>query len=72
MIDVGLLADALLERMQVDTPVQWMTIAEAAEHMRCSDKWIRERLGEIPHVRVDKKLLFNRRELDSWLTNHRR
>lgn len=71
-IDVNALADALAERLLQPETTQWMTIAEAAEHMRCSDKWIRGRLDEIPHVKVDGKLLFRRDELDSFLTNHRR
>lgn len=70
-IDVNALADAIAERLQT-TSSQWMTVAEAAEHVRCHHEWIRNRLDEIPHVRVDGKILIDRQELDTWLTNHRR
>jgi hypothetical protein len=40
--------------------------------MRGSESWLRGRLDEVPHVRPGGKLLFNRYELDQWLTGHRR
>lgn len=70
-IDVAALADAIVERMGAPERTEWITVNEAAEHLRCSDKWIRERLGEIPHVRIDGKLLFARQELDSWANRYR-
>lgn len=50
----------------------WMTVAEAAEYMRASESWVRARLHDIPHVKVDGKTLINRRELDLWLQGHSR
>jgi excisionase family DNA binding protein len=71
-IDIDALAVAIAERMPSSEGQRWFTLVEAAEYMRVSESWLRERLGEVPHVRPGAKLLFSRRELDSWLTGHRR
>lgn len=70
-VDYEALADELAKRLEPNgTP--WMTVAEAAEYLRASESWVRARLHEIPHCKPDGKTLLHRRELDSWLTNHRR
>ena len=71
-IDYELLAGELAKRIELEQVSGWMTVAEAAEYMRASESWVRARLHEIPHVKVDGKTLLNRREVDSWLINHRR
>ena len=72
-IDIDALAAAIAERLPSAEGQAWFSLSEAAEYMRVSESWLRQRLGEVPHVRPGQKLLFNRRELDSWLiTNHRR
>lgn len=71
-IDYEALADELAKRLEPHgTP--WMTVEEAAEYLRASKSWVRARLYEIPHRKVDGKILIHRRELDDWVnTNHRR
>lgn len=69
-VDVNALAEALAERLEHGRP--WLTLEEAADYMRFSKTWVRQRLGEIPHARVDGKLLFSRDDLDSYITSHRR
>ena len=52
---------------------EWLTITEAARHIRMSVAFIRKnvRLRSIPHTRVGSKALrFNREALDSWLTSN--
>lgn len=71
-LDYEALADELAKRIESQGS-PWMTVAEAAEYLRASERWVRERLHEIPHCKVDGKTLLHRHELDSWLTtNHRR
>lgn len=70
-IDYEALAGELAKHLEPQgTP--WMTVEEAAEYLRASKSWVRARLYEIPHHKVDGKILIHRHELDSWLTNHRR
>jgi excisionase family DNA binding protein len=51
----------------------WMNVATAAVYL----DWPRQRLykltaqGGIPHYKQDGRLLFNRQELDRWLTGFR-
>lgn len=68
-IDYEQLAASLAKRLEPQgTP--WMTVAEAAEYLRASQRWVRDRLREIPHVKVDGKTLIHRREVDQWLAEH--
>jgi excisionase family DNA binding protein len=72
-INVDKLAAAIAEKLELERAGSpWLRILEAAEYMHVSERWIREHIGEIPHVRVDgRRLLFNRRELDDWLRRQR-
>ena len=51
----------------------WMSVATAAAYL----DWPRQRLykltaqGAIPHYKQDGRLLFNRQELDQWLSGFR-
>lgn len=50
----------------------WLTIKEAARHIRMSEAFIRKnvRLRTIPHTRIGSKALrFSREALDLWLAS---
>ncbi len=50
----------------------YLNLAQAAEYLAMSTRTIRDRLDEIPHRRVGKKmLLFKKSELDTWLDQYR-
>lgn len=71
-VDLDKLAEAVAERLE---PAQtWLTVNEAAEHLRLSAKQVRRLAGdEFPVYRPEGgRMLFNRQELDSWVTSHRR
>lgn len=70
-IDYEALAGELAKHLEPQGS-PWMTVAEAAEYLRASERWVRDRLYEIPHCKVDGKTLLNRHDVDQWLTNHRR
>jgi hypothetical protein len=69
-IDIDALAEAIATRLEIATP--WMTVAEAAEYFRCSERWIRDRLYEIPHRRIDGRIVLHKAELNEWSTRYRR
>jgi hypothetical protein len=73
-VDIERLADVLAEKLAGRVPQApvWLTVAQAAEPICCSERWLRARLIEIPHIKVDGKVLLNRGELDGWLLAHRR
>jgi excisionase family DNA binding protein len=71
-IDIDALAAAIAERLPSSEPQRWFSLVEAAEYTRCSERFLHQRLDEIPHSRLGRKLLFDRQGLDSWLNNHRR
>lgn len=48
-----------------------MTLRETAEYLRASPRWVRDRLREIPHYKIDGKLIFKSREVDAWAERHR-
>lgn len=50
-----------------ETP--WMTIEEAADYLRCSLRFLREKAAnkEIPHTKFGGKALFNVQRIDEWL-----
>lgn len=70
-VDVDALAEAVAEKLQ--TP-QWLTVKEAAAHLRISERQMRNLAGgEIPAYRPEGgRMVLNRQELDSWVTNHRK
>ena len=70
--DLDALASALADRLQLSEPSPWMTTAEAADYMRVSVRWLRQHLGQVPHSKVEGRLFFSRRDLDTWLEGKRR
>lgn len=76
MIDIDAIVDAIadrvIERMPSGPVSPWLTTEEAAEYLRVSRTWLWERRDSVPLHKIDGKLFFNRNELDSWITNHRR
>ena len=46
-----------------------MTLAEAAEFLRISERtlWGRVKAGEVPHARIGAQYRFVRRQLAEWL-----
>ncbi len=50
---------------------RYMDKREAAEYTSLSTRNLEGRLGEIPHFRVGKKILFKKSELDHWMESHR-
>ena len=70
--DLDALVAALAERLQLSGSSPWMTTAEAADYMRVSVRWLRQHLHQVPHSKVEGRLFFSRRELDTWLAANRR
>ena len=50
---------------------RYMDKQEAATYTSLSTRTLEGRLGEIPHFRVGRKVLFKKSELDSWLEQFR-
>jgi excisionase family DNA binding protein len=71
-IDYELLAEKITTHLEVGRGTPWMTVLEAAEYMRVSERWLRARLHDIPHSRVDGKTLLHRGEVDLWLADRER
>jgi hypothetical protein len=71
-IDVDALASALVAKIGLERErSRWMTLAETAEYLRVSPRWLRDRLHEIPHRRIDGKLIFHAQEIDAWTETYR-
>ena len=68
-IDVDALAASIIERLPHASP--WLTRAEAAKYLRTSQTWLKDH-PEVPHYKVDGRVLYRRAELDEYVTNHRR
>lgn len=69
-IDTDEIAAAIAKQLPVRQEAHWMTLAETAEHLRVSQRWLRARLFEIPHRRIDGKLIFRSDEIDNWTTRY--
>ncbi len=50
---------------------RYMDKREAAEYTSLSIRNLESRLGEIPHFRVGKKVVFKKSELDHWIEKYR-
>jgi len=50
---------------------RYMDKREAATYTSLSTRTLEGRLGEIPHFRVGRKVLFKKSELDRWLEQFR-
>jgi excisionase family DNA binding protein len=52
-----------------DVRSNWLTVSEAAEYLRCGERFLRELVAtrEVPHVTFAGKALFHHRRLDEWL-----
>jgi hypothetical protein len=62
------LADALAQRLNAAVSTSpWLTVKQAASHIGASERWLRDRLCELPHSRVEGRIFVNRNELDRWL-----
>ncbi len=50
-----------------------ITVTECAKYMKCSESFIREatRMKALPHIRVGKKILIDKIELDKWLDSQK-
>ena len=73
--DIDRLADAVAQRLAAPVrKTQWLTRAEAAEHLRCSVWKLDElvRLGEVPVYRPSRTPLFRPEDLDQYVVANRR
>ena len=50
---------------------RYMGKREAAAYTGLSTRTLEGRLGEIPHFRVGKKVVFKKSELDRWMETYR-
>jgi excisionase family DNA binding protein len=50
---------------------RYLSLSETIRYIGLSERTIRDRLSEIPHFRIGKKLLFRKSELDTWLLKYR-
>lgn len=50
------------------------SIADASEYLGMTESAIRNKVaaGQLPHVQIDRKLRFDRVDLDRWIEQHRR
>lgn len=69
-IDTEEVAAAIAKHLSGRPEARWMTVAETAEYLRVSERWLRTRLYEIPHRRIDGKLIFRSDEVDEWTTRY--
>ena len=53
-------------------PSAWMRALGAAEYVGLTRSALYNRVGRIPHYKVDRLLLFKREDLDIWMDQHRR
>jgi excisionase family DNA binding protein len=60
---------ALMGQAPTDDADPWMTVTEAAKHIRCTTSRIYKLVeqGSLPHHREGRRLLFKRSELDSFI-----
>lgn len=63
----------LLKQFEQNRPKNYMTIKEASTYMNASVRQIYDWKKEkgLPFIKVDGKLLFLRRDLDTFLLQHR-
>ncbi len=50
---------------------RFMDLKEADAYLPLSERTIRQHLGEIPHFRYGKKIIFRKSELDQWMETFR-
>ena len=55
----------------IDNRDRYMDKREAATYTSLSTRTLEERLREIPHFRVGRKVLFKKSELDRWIEQFR-
>jgi excisionase family DNA binding protein len=68
-------ADIVIERLGEElrpTNGRWMRTREAAEYLGLTRSALYSRIGDVPHHKIDRLLLFKRDDLDAWLASHRR
>ena len=72
-INYDQLAEALAQRLNPARGASpWLTVKQAAGYIGASERWLRERLAEVPHSRVDGRIFLHKNELDSWLLSQSR
>jgi len=71
-IDSEALAASIAEHLarRQEATGRWMTLAETAEYLRVSRRWLQDRLTQIPHRRIDGKLIFFSAEVDGWTKSY--
>ncbi len=64
-------AAELVAERQSPAVSEWLTTAEAAEHLRCPKSRIYALVSarRIPHAKDGSRTLFKRAELDRWVEN---
>lgn len=62
-------AEIVAERASVTGPDAWLTVAEAAEHLRCSTGRVYQLVSarRIPFAKDGSRTLFRRSEIDRWV-----
>lgn len=50
---------------------QYLSIKELALYSSLSVRTLRDLMHEIPHYRINRKILVRRREFDTWLANYK-
>lgn len=55
--------------MEKNEDIKWMTIEEAADYLRCSLRYLREKAAnrEIPFTQFGGKALFHKSRIDEWM-----
>ena len=72
LIDARVEAALEAHRTEAEPVTPWLYGAkEAARYIGCSERSVYHRLRTIPHRREGRRLVFDRREIDHWLTGHR-
>lgn len=62
-------AEIVLERQGDHTDDRWLTVAEAAEHLRCSRNRVYQLVSarRIPFSKDGSRTLFRRSQIDRWV-----
>lgn len=55
--------------MKTEIPTPLLTVTELAEWLRIKTSTIRKKVcyGRIPHVKIGRRVLFRRTDIESWL-----
>jgi excisionase family DNA binding protein len=67
-------ADVVIEHLRAElqpTTGHWMRTREAAAYLGLTRGALYSRIGDVPHHKIDRLLLFKRDDLDEWVASHR-